>query len=114
MEQATVIVDRKSWAPTLKDSSKFSPPQISKPGSYKPNLTKNSLLIENSPPAMVGDLKERWDVWEWRKEFYPRETFFDSQGDNLYWLDYQREVDVIYLAFSTPMKLRVELKIGIY
>lgn len=39
----------------LNESSKFSPPQMSKPLSYVPSLSKNSLSIANNPPAMVGD-----------------------------------------------------------
>lgn len=39
----------------LNDSSKFSPPQMSKPESYVPRRSKNSRSIENRPPAIVGD-----------------------------------------------------------
>ena len=41
---------------TLKDSSRFSPPQISMPASYVPMCSKYFLLMANRPPAMVGDL----------------------------------------------------------
>ena len=43
----------------LKESSRFSPPHISKSGSYLPSLLKKSLLIEKSPPAIVGVLTGR-------------------------------------------------------
>lgn len=39
----------------LKDNSKFSPPQISKPESYVPRRSKNLRSIENRPPAIVGE-----------------------------------------------------------
>lgn len=39
---------------TLNDSSKFSPPQMSKPLSYVPSCSKKLLSILNNPPAMVG------------------------------------------------------------
>jgi len=39
---------------TLKDSSKFSPPQMSNPLSYVPSFSKNDLSILNNPPAIVG------------------------------------------------------------
>lgn len=42
---------------TLKDNSRFSPPQILYPGSYRPSSSKYSLSIANNPPAIVGDLK---------------------------------------------------------
>ena len=42
---------------TLKESSKFSPPQTFIPGSYSPKWWKYSLSMANSPPAIVGDLK---------------------------------------------------------
>ena len=42
---------------TLKESSKFSPPQMFIPGSYSPKWWKYSLSMANSPPAIVGDLK---------------------------------------------------------
>lgn len=44
---------------TLNDSSKFSPPQTRRPGSYAPNSKKYSLLIANKPPACVGDLSNK-------------------------------------------------------
>lgn len=39
---------------TLNDSSRFSPPQISKPLSYVPNFSKKALSMLNNPPAIVG------------------------------------------------------------
>ena len=42
---------------TLKDNSKFSPPQICIPSSYAPISKKYFLSIANKPPACVGDLK---------------------------------------------------------
>lgn len=47
-----------SFAYTLKDNSKFSPPHTRRPGSYAPNSRKYSLLIANKPPAWVGDLQK--------------------------------------------------------
>ena len=41
---------------TLKESSKFSPPQIFKPSSYAPISKKYFLSMANKPPAWVGDL----------------------------------------------------------
>lgn len=41
---------------TLKDISRFSPPQTFIPASYSPMSKKYSLSIANNPPAMVGDL----------------------------------------------------------
>lgn len=38
-----------------KDISKFSPPQISIPASYVPRYSKYFVLIENRPPAIVGE-----------------------------------------------------------
>lgn len=53
-----VITSRKlhflCWR-TLNDSSKFSPPQMSKPLSYVPSRSKNFLSMAKRPPAMVGD-----------------------------------------------------------
>ena len=51
------IWDNQRGKLTLKDNSKFSPPQMSMPGSYVPRCSKYSRLMANSPPAMVGDLK---------------------------------------------------------
>lgn len=42
---------------TLYDISKFSPPHICRPGSYRPSSKKNSLSIAKRPPAMAGDLQ---------------------------------------------------------
>lgn len=39
----------------LKESSRFSPPQISNPLSYVPRRSKKARSIEKRPPAMVGD-----------------------------------------------------------
>lgn len=47
----------------LKDSSKFSPPQISKPESYKPSFSKNALSIANRPPAIVGECNASAGSW---------------------------------------------------
>ena len=43
---------------TLNEISKFSPPHMSRPGSYFPIFMKYFLSIANSPPAMVGDLQQ--------------------------------------------------------
>lgn len=43
---------------TLKENSRFSPPQTSIPVSYDPRYSKYFLLTANSPPAIVGDLEE--------------------------------------------------------
>lgn len=40
---------------TLKLISRFSPPQMSKSGSYVPSFSKKSLSMENNPPAIVGE-----------------------------------------------------------
>ena len=42
---------------TLKDISRFSPPQNSIPGSYFPRCSNQSRWIENKPPAIVGELQ---------------------------------------------------------
>ena len=42
---------------TLKEISRFSPPQMSMPESYWPISLKYFLLMANKPPAMVGDLR---------------------------------------------------------
>lgn len=39
----------------LNESSRFSPPQMSKPLSYVPRRSKKARSIEKRPPAMVGD-----------------------------------------------------------
>lgn len=52
---------------TRKDNSRFSPPQISIPGSYVPRYSKYVLSMENRPPAIVGVL--------YRKESGRTKTF---------------------------------------
>lgn len=47
---------RKKQLLTLKEISRFSPPQMSMPASYWPISLKYFLLIANNPPAIVGDL----------------------------------------------------------
>lgn len=42
---------------TLKEISRFSPPQMSMPASYWPSSLKYFLFIAKRPPAMVGDLR---------------------------------------------------------
>lgn len=42
---------------TLYDISKFSPPHICSPGSYRPSSKKKSLSMAKRPPAMAGDLQ---------------------------------------------------------
>ena len=42
---------------TRNESSRFSPPQMSMPGSYVPKYSKYSRLIANNPPAIVGLLQ---------------------------------------------------------
>ena len=44
---------------TLKDISMFSPPHTSMPSSYLPNSSKYDLSMENSPPAIVGELESK-------------------------------------------------------
>ena len=44
------------YKPTLNDNSRFSPPHMSIPASYVPSWVKYSRLMENNPPAIVGDL----------------------------------------------------------
>lgn len=39
----------------IRDEIGLPAPHISKPGSYVPSLSKNSLSIENKPPAMLGE-----------------------------------------------------------
>jgi hypothetical protein len=39
----------------LNESSRFSPPQMSKSGSYMPSFSKKALSMEKSPP--VGRIK---------------------------------------------------------
>ena len=51
----SVCVDKSTS--TLYDISKFSPPQICSPGSYRPSSKKKSLSIAKRPPAMAGDLQ---------------------------------------------------------
>ena len=42
---------------TLKEISRFSPPQMSMPASYWPSSLKYFLFMAKRPPAMVGDLR---------------------------------------------------------
>ena len=44
---------------TRNESSTLSGPQISISSSYFPVCKKKSFLIENSPPAIAGDLKRK-------------------------------------------------------
>ena len=46
--------EARRWNLTLNDSSRFSPPQISIPGSYMPSCSNQSRSMANRPPAMVG------------------------------------------------------------
>ena len=66
---------------TLKESSRFSPPQISKPGSYVPMLLKYSLSMENNPPAMVGVLQKQGCSCAW-----PRLLGVNNPACNIYGL----------------------------
>lgn len=45
------------WWLTLKEISRFSPPQTFIPASYSPISKKYSRSMAKRPPAMVGDLK---------------------------------------------------------
>lgn len=57
MLTAAAFTDRgRQQTLTLKEISRFSPPQMSMPASYWPISLKYFLLMANKPPAMVGDL----------------------------------------------------------
>lgn len=48
----------------LNESSKFSPPHMSKPESYVPSRSKNFRSIENRPPAIVGLYTGSAELWK--------------------------------------------------
>uniref|UniRef100_A0A182QIN5 Uncharacterized protein n=1 Tax=Anopheles farauti TaxID=69004 RepID=A0A182QIN5_9DIPT len=48
----------------LNESSRFSPPQMSKPESYVPSRSKKARSIANRPPAIVGDQTGSAGLWK--------------------------------------------------
>lgn len=61
---------------TLKESSRFSPPQMSISSSYEPISKKYCLWMENKPPAIVGVLCERQTQKKQQCFWYERLSYF--------------------------------------